>query len=54
MTTRIVQVGLGVRGAEWVNVIRDTPGCEIVAFVARNMDRLKRRAGELGCASVPC
>ena len=54
MTTRIVQVGLGVRGAQWANVIRDIPDCEVVAFVARNVDRLKQRASELGFGSIPC
>lgn len=54
MTTKIVQVGLGVRGAQWVKVIERTPDCEIVSFVARNVDRLKRRADELGLGSVPC
>jgi len=54
MATRITQVGLGVRGAQWAQVIEQTPHCEIAAFVARDIERLQRRAAELGFPSVPC
>jgi len=54
MKAKIVQVGLGVRGATWARVIRATPSCDVVAFVARNVGRLQKRASELGFASVPC
>jgi len=54
MNARVVQVGLGVRGVQWAKVIRTTPSCDVVAFVARNLDRLQQRASDLGFASVPC
>jgi len=54
MNARVIQVGLGVRGAQWAEVIRDTPSCDVVAFVARNLERLQQRASSLGFASVPC
>lgn len=54
MQARIVQVGLGVRGAQWAKVIKETPHAEIVAFVARNQERLRKRARELGFDGTPC
>jgi predicted dehydrogenase len=54
MNAEVVQVGLGVRGVQWAKAIRATPSCDVVAFVARNLDRLKQRASELGFPAVQC
>lgn len=51
---RIVQAGLGVRGEQWVRVVRDNPEVMTVAYVARRLDVLKKKVSELGDDHVPC
>jgi myo-inositol 2-dehydrogenase / D-chiro-inositol 1-dehydrogenase len=51
---RIVQVGLGVRGLQWEKVIKETANAEIVAFVARSVERLRLTAVKIGRRGIPC
>jgi len=51
---RIIQVGLGVRGLQWAQVIREAENTEVVAFVARNQERLRATAAAIGQPDTPC
>ncbi|MBS3765655.1 Gfo/Idh/MocA family oxidoreductase [Candidatus Bipolaricaulota bacterium] len=54
MKTKFLQVGLGVRGKQWAEVIRDNKDSKLVGFVTRHLEKLKERASEIGFGSVPC
>jgi predicted dehydrogenase len=49
VTVKILQVGLGVRGAHWTTILRDYPGATCVAFVDPDraaLEKARRVAGE--------
>ncbi|HQG08949.1 MAG TPA: Gfo/Idh/MocA family oxidoreductase [Dysgonamonadaceae bacterium] len=50
---RIIQVGLGVRGIQWADVIRKHPDTTVVAYVRRQVDLARKQVAEWG-ETVPC
>ena len=54
MTIRIIQVGMGVRGEQWAQVIREDPRTENVAYVRNRVDLAKQTLKEWGENDVPC
>ncbi|HRY21417.1 MAG TPA: hypothetical protein P5198_07895, partial [Flexilinea sp.] len=53
MMIRIIQVGLGVRGIQWADVIRKHPDTTVVAYVRRNVEMARKQVAEWG-DTVPC
>ena len=51
---RIVQMGVGVRGEKWAQIIREEPNSVNVGYVARRLPVLKQRVAEFGEEGVPC
>jgi predicted dehydrogenase len=51
---RVLQVGVGVRGATWARIIREEPNATIVGYVSRRLPVLKQRVAEFGDEGVPC
>jgi predicted dehydrogenase len=54
MSVRIVQVGMGVRGAQWAQVVRRHPGAVNVAYVRPEIEIARRQVIEWGEPDVPC
>jgi predicted dehydrogenase len=54
MTLRMLQVGMGVRGAQWSRVIREHPGVVNVGYVRPELDIALRQVKEWGEPDVPC
>jgi len=54
MTIRFIQVGMGVRGAQWARVIREDPRAQNVAYVRQRVEIAKKQVVEWGEADVPC
>ena len=53
MTIRVIQVGLGVRGVQWAQVLKKHPDTEVVAYVRTRVELAKRQVAEWG-ESTPC
>jgi predicted dehydrogenase len=54
MTIRFLQVGMGVRGAQWAKVLRRHPEAVNVAYVRPELDIARRQVVEWGEPDVPC
>ena len=54
MTIKIIQVGMGVRGEQWAQVIREDPRTENVAYVRNRVALAKQTLKEWGEPEVPC
>jgi len=54
VTVRIVQVGMGVRGAQWAQVVRAHPAAEVVGFVRPELEIARRQVVEWGEVDTPC
>lgn len=54
MTIRFVQVGMGVRGAQWAKVVRRHSGAENVAYVRPELEIARKQVVEWGEPDVPC
>lgn len=54
MTLRLLQVGMGVRGTQWAQVIREHSGAVNVGYVRPELDIALRQVQEWGEAGTPC
>jgi predicted dehydrogenase len=54
MTLKLVQVGMGVRGAQWARVIREDARTENVAYVRQHLGRAYQTLQDWGEPKVPC
>ena len=54
MTIRIVQVGMGVRGVQWAQVIREDPRTTNVAYVRQRVELARQQVAAWGEGDVPC
>jgi predicted dehydrogenase len=54
MTLKILQVGMGVRGAQWAKVVRRHPAAENVAYMRPELDVARKQMIEWGEPDVPC
>jgi predicted dehydrogenase len=53
VTVRLLQIGVGIRGGHWAEIVRDRPDFECVAFVDTDPAALQKARGIAGDA-VPC
>ncbi len=53
MSIKIIQVGLGVRGVQWAEVIKKHPDTEVVAYVRSRVALAQKQVAEWG-DSTPC
>ena len=53
MTMRVIQVGLGVRGVQWAEVMKKHPDTEIVAYVRSRVELARKQVAEWG-DNTPC
>jgi predicted dehydrogenase len=51
---QFIQVGLGVRGAQWARVIRENPRATNVAYVRQRVDLARQQVLEWGEPGIPC
>jgi predicted dehydrogenase len=54
MTIRIIQVGVGVRGAHWARVISQDDRATVVAYVDLRLEVARQKAIEWGQPETPC
>ena len=54
MTIRFIQVGVGVRGTHWAQVIRDDPRATVAAYVDVRLDIARQKARDWGQPDTPC
>jgi predicted dehydrogenase len=54
MTIRFIQVGVGVRGTHWAQVIRADPQAVVAAYVDLRLDVAQQKAVKWGQPDVPC
>ena len=54
MVTRIIQVGLGVRGDIWSRIIREHDRVKVVGYVDLPLDVAKQKALSWNQSEVPC
>lgn len=54
MTIRIIQVGVGVRGAHWARVIGQDDRATVVAYVDLRLEVARQKAIEWGQPKTPC
>jgi predicted dehydrogenase len=54
MTIRFIQVGVGVRGAQWARVIRENPQTTIAAYVDIRLEDARQKAAAWGQPEIPC
>ena len=54
MTTRFIQVGVGVRGTHWARVIQDDPRATVAAYVDLRLDVARQKATAWGQPDTPC
>lgn len=52
MGIKIVQVGLGIRGTQWAEIIRDYPDADTVAIVDSSSEALEQAKSKLGEAAI--
>jgi predicted dehydrogenase len=53
-TLKLIQVGMGVRGAQWARVIREDARTENVAYVRQHLAFVQKTLQEWGEPNVPC
>ncbi len=54
MALKLIQVGMGVRGAQWAKVIREDPRTENVAYVRQQLALASKTLADWGEPAVPC
>lgn len=54
MTIRFLQVGMGVRGKQWAQVVRRHPDAQNVAYVRPELEIARKQVIEWGEPDVPC
>jgi predicted dehydrogenase len=49
VTTRLIQIGVGIRGGQWAEIVKDHPGIECVAYVDADdaaLEKVRRLNGD--------